>query len=84
MLQVPWTVHNVEKYLRKHNKELVKIPGDGFCLLQAVSTCLLQDHNIVVTVEEMKEYLTLYCIDNVDTYTAFLDREGEWGDQFNI
>ena len=42
----------LDKFLKSSNREIVHIPGDGFCFINVVLTAMKQDHGLELTEKE--------------------------------
>ena len=50
---------------------VVKVCGDGYCLLNSIQTCYLYDVGKVVSIGKMKRLMTQHMVENPDKYTAW-------------
>ena len=62
--QVPENWENSDEYLHINGLEVTPVRGDGFCILNAISTSFLMDLMKIITVSKMKQKITDYLIQN--------------------
>ena len=50
ILPTPWS--HLADLLKRRNRVVHRVRGDGICFINAVDTCLEQDHNITIQISE--------------------------------
>ena len=69
ILEQKWA--NLETDIRKHNLEIVPIQANGYCFLNSVLTCLLQDYSDTLTLEDCITKIVTHLCQNHRKYNAF-------------
>ena len=57
--------------LNEDGKEVVKVKGKGYCLIESIVEALAQDYDIFYSTDEIIEYISKELIDKPD-YTRYL------------
>jgi hypothetical protein len=63
---VPWS--NLYDHLKELNRRLVRVKGNGFCLLNAIITALFIDHDIIINTETLKQMIKAHLLLHGEQY----------------
>ena len=69
ILPTPW--NHLADHLKRRNREVCRVRGDGLCFINAVGTCLEQDHNITIQISETIYIILQHLIENHQDYVQF-------------
>ena len=69
ILQEEWK--DLNEHLVLHQRQVKIVPGDGFCLLGALQTCLQTDNKMDFTMEIMKYLISRHLYEHQQQYSKF-------------
>ena len=62
---------DIQSYFNINNLKENKVPGNGFCFLNAVRKCMLHDFYKFYTLKKLQEIVTEHLIENFTNYTEW-------------
>ena len=62
---------DIQSYFNTNNLKENKVPGNGFCFLNAVRKCMLHDFYKFYTLKKLQEIVTEHLIENFSKYTEW-------------
>ena len=74
---MPCKWNQLQNYLTLYDRHLVKVPGDGLCVMHAIKTCKLHDFDEMSDTNEMKDKILNYLLDSGDLYDEYHDMTRE-------
>ena len=68
-MDVPWEA--LHDYLKKVNRRISKIRGDGFCFITSIVECMKSDYNVDIQVQETINCIFEEMVENHKKYVSF-------------
>lgn len=68
---LPCKWEDLQTYISKSGRYLVRVSGDGFCLLHAIKTSLMHDYDELAFTDDLKTRILNYLLDNTHNYDDF-------------
>ena len=68
-MDVPWAA--LDDYLKKVNRRISKIRGDGFCFITSIVECMKNDYNVDIQVQETINCIIEEMVENHKKYVSF-------------
>ena len=62
ILPTPWS--HLADHMKRRNRVVHRVRGDGLCFINAVATCLEQDHNITIQISEIINIILQHLTEN--------------------
>ena len=62
---------DIENWVARIGRRVVKIKGDGFCFINSIQRCLQIDYRMVITIQETTSLILSYLLENIQKYTQF-------------
>ena len=68
-MDVPWAA--LDYYLKKVNRRVSKIRGEGFCFITSIAECMGNDYNVELQVQETINCIFEEMVENHKKYVSF-------------
>ena len=69
IIEYKWS--DIQLYFNRNNLKENRVPGNGFCFLNAVRKCMLHDFYKFYTLKKLQEIVTEHLIENFNKYTEW-------------
>ena len=69
ILPTPWS--HLEDHLNRRSRFVCRVRGDGLCFINAVATCLQEDHDITIKISESINIILQHLAENHQGYVNF-------------